>query len=313
MKFARDFKETLASQDFPSHWVNRAIPYGQLKKCLKKVQRELQDLGLDPETLRALLDPTTTYPVALQYNLKTATDSNFVQPKLTVYVHLQDGVAVDASLTPTSRGFFERVAAELRSDYLSATDAHTNTPSLITSAVRVPSDHEAAAYGHNTYETIEVPLVFDAEFFDMLQSDVNNLDALQIEEGKRMTVEVVELGREVSLVCRTSRFTKSDLARWRCIFELYLDAEVFFSTHEKDHGTRSSQMALKQLQWFQTEVEKAHLAKDFKLRESQMAFSRFVNLNLILLKNIQFQELNKLAIVKILKSQCNRTNRRIWC
>lgn len=55
---------------FPPHWVNQAIPYSQLKKCLKKVQRELQDLGLDPDTLRALLDPNNTSPVALQYKLK---------------------------------------------------------------------------------------------------------------------------------------------------------------------------------------------------------------------------------------------------
>ncbi|KHO01116.1 RING-14 protein [Metarhizium album ARSEF 1941] len=311
MKFARGFKETLANQDFPPHWVTRAIPYGQLKKCLKKVQRELHDLGLDPETLRALLDPTTTSPIALQYNLKTATDSNFVQPKLTVYVHLEDGVAVDASLTPTSRGFFERVAAEIRSDHLALAGVHTLTQSASTSPVR-SSPHDAGLQAdgddHDTYETVEVPLVCDAEFFDMLQSDVNNLDALHVEEEGRMTAEAVELGKEVSFVCRTSRFSKSDLTRWRRIFELYLDAEVFFSTHERDHGTRSSQMALKQLQWFQTEVEKGYLANNFKLRESQMAFTRFVNLNLSLLKNLQFQELNKLAIVKILKKFDKRTS-----
>lgn len=59
----------LTKLDFPAHWIEHAIPYGQLKKCLKKVQRELQDLGLDPETLRALLDPDTASPVALHYKL----------------------------------------------------------------------------------------------------------------------------------------------------------------------------------------------------------------------------------------------------
>lgn len=54
---------------FPPHWVAHAIPYGQLKKCLKKVQRELQELGLDAETLRALLDSDTDSPVALNYSL----------------------------------------------------------------------------------------------------------------------------------------------------------------------------------------------------------------------------------------------------
>ncbi|KAG6001365.1 hypothetical protein E4U21_004415 [Claviceps maximensis] len=299
MKFARDFKETLASQDFPPHWVKNAIPYGQLKKCLKKVQQELRDLGLDPETLRALLDPNTTAPVALQYRLNAATNSNFVRPKLTVYVHLQDGVAVDASLTPTSRLFFERIAAEIRFDH----DFHTNLPKSSQNLVQVDGNLR-----HDGYERVEVPLVFDGKFFDLLQSDVNNLDTLQAEERQRMTADVVELGKEVSLVCRTSRFSKSDLSRWRCIFELYLDAEVFFGTHERDHGSRSSQLALKQLQWFQVEVDKRNLAKDFKLRESQVVFLRFVNLNLNLLKNLQFQELNKLAISKILKKFDKRTS-----
>ncbi|KAG5941074.1 hypothetical protein E4U53_007477 [Claviceps sorghi] len=295
MKFARDFKETLASQDFPLHWVKNAIPYGQLKKCLKKVQRELHDLGLDPDTLRALLDSNTTAPVALQYRLKAATNSNFVRPKLTVYVHLQDGVAVDASLTPTSRRFLEKIAAEVHLD--------TNSPKPPQNLIQENDDAE-----HDDYEKVEVPLVFDGQFFDLLQSDVSNLDALQAEERQRMTADVVELGKEVSSVSRTSRFSKSDLSRWRSIFELYLDAEVFFGTHERDHGSRSSQMALKQLQWFQVEVEKRNLAKDFKLRESHIVFLRFVNLNLNLLKNLQFQELNKLAIFKILKKFDKRTS-----
>jgi hypothetical protein len=58
------------TSDFPDHWVAQAIPYSQLKKCLKKVQRELQDLGLDQETLRALLDAEAAAPVALQYKLR---------------------------------------------------------------------------------------------------------------------------------------------------------------------------------------------------------------------------------------------------
>lgn len=154
-----------------------------------------------------------------------------------------------------------------------------------------------------TYEIIEVPLVFDAEFFDMLQSDVENLDALQTEEEKNMTSEIVALGKEVEQVAKPRRFSKTDLARWRQIFELYLDAEIFFATHEQDHGSRTSQVALKQLQWFKNQVEKEGIAKGFKLAESQAAYTRFVNLNTSLLKNMQFQELNKTAVAKILKSK----------
>lgn len=36
-----------------------AVPYSQLKKCLKSIQRELKDLGLDPDTLHQLLAAQT--------------------------------------------------------------------------------------------------------------------------------------------------------------------------------------------------------------------------------------------------------------
>lgn len=314
------------SADFPPHWVERAIPYSQLKKCLKKVQRELQDLGLDPETLRSLLAANDGAPVALHYKLrgnitntqgsaaKTTADrfffdiesgSNIVRPKLTVNVHLRDGVAVDASLAPASRAFFEKIANEMVDDnertFISQLQAKEQRDARARAREEQQDGHSCDP-GTGNYETIEVPLVFDAEFFDMLQNDVNKLDALQTEEQKQLTTEVMELSKEVSAVSRPSRFSKSDLARWRQIFELYLDANVFFATQESDHGARNSQRAVKQLQWFQNEVDRRNLAKEFKIRESRQAFARFLQLNASLLKNLQFQELNKLAVSKILKS-----------
>lgn len=306
---------------FPPHWVERAIPYSQLKKCLKKVQRELQDLGLDQETLRTLLSAEETAPVALQYKLRreipgrrrkaananilriTESGSKFVRPKLTVNVHLRDGVAVDASLTRESRGFLEKLASEILDDNKreSLDQIRANHCNDSGSSERLKADTNTGDIGN--YETIEVPLVFDAEFFDMLQNDVNELDVLQAEEQKQLTSEITELSKEVSAVSRPSRFSKSDLVRWREIFELYLDSNVFFATQECDHGARNSQRALKQLQWFQNEVEKRNLARDFKIPQSRHAFTRFLQLNASLLKNLQFQELNKLAVSKILKSE----------
>ncbi|KAJ4164107.1 hypothetical protein LMH87_005793 [Akanthomyces muscarius] len=307
MKFAHDLKQNLASQGFPPHWVERAIPYSQLKKCLKKVQRELQDLGLDQETLRALLSAEETAPVALQYKLRQS-GSKFVRPKLTVNVHLRDGVAVDASLTRESRGFLEKLASEILDDNKreSLDQVRANRQNDSGSSERLKADANNGDIGN--YETIEVPLVFDAEFFDMLQNDVNELDALQAEEQKQLTTEITELSKEVSAVSRPSRFSKSDMVRWREIFELYLDSNVFFATQECDHGARNSQRALKQLQWFQNEVEKRNLARDFKIPQSRHAFTRFLQLNASLLKNLQFQELNKLAVSKILKKFDKRTS-----
>jgi hypothetical protein len=55
MKFAHNFKETLQREGFPTYWVESAIPYSQLKKCIKKVEGELRSVGLDSETLAHLV------------------------------------------------------------------------------------------------------------------------------------------------------------------------------------------------------------------------------------------------------------------
>ncbi|KAI5466529.1 SPX domain-containing protein [Mariannaea sp. PMI_226] len=344
MKFAHDFKESLATQDFPPHWVNQAIPYSQLKKCLKKIQGELRSLGLDAETLRSLLDPQNDSPVALKYKLSAASDSKLLRPKLTVNVHLRNGVPINASLSTTSKEFLNNIASnisqERRRQSLRATavqgtvhSSDTDDTEPITQPIAVSElsasqsdgtkEHDSTSAPEpqplsqrvaphiaddDTYETIEVPLVFDGEFFDILQSDVSNLDALQAEEEEKMTAEIVDLGKEVAQVAKPSRFSKNDLSRWQNIFELYLDAEVFFATHENDHGSRSSQVALKKLKWFQDQVETRGLVKEFRLPESRAAFTRFMSLNASLLKNLQFQELNKLAVTKILKKFDKRTS-----
>jgi hypothetical protein len=54
MKFAHEFKTALIQEGFPREWVDLSIPYGQLKKVLKKVSTELREIGLDPATLAQL-------------------------------------------------------------------------------------------------------------------------------------------------------------------------------------------------------------------------------------------------------------------
>jgi E3 ubiquitin-protein ligase BAH len=147
-----------------------------------------------------------------------------------------------------------------------------------------------------------VPLTSDAEFFGLLRDDVLSLDALQVKEQKAMMDEAKALGKEVSKVVTPFKATNTDLDRWRELFDIYLQAEVFFSTNELDHGSRNSITALKQLQWFQAEVTKRGLSKAFKLSASRDAFEKFARINMTLLCNLKFQEINQLAISKILKS-----------
>lgn len=54
MKFAHNYTNALKREDYPSRWVDSAISYKQLKKCINRVKKELSSLGLDPETLNIL-------------------------------------------------------------------------------------------------------------------------------------------------------------------------------------------------------------------------------------------------------------------
>ena len=155
-------------------------------------------------------------------------------------------------------------------------------------------------------QRIEVPLTFDAEFFGLLKNDVLTLDAIQAKEQKALTEEIQALGNEVSKLAVPVKSNKTDLDRWREVFDLYLQAGVFFSTNELDHGSRTSSVALKQLQWFQQQVSRLDIPKSFKLAKSREALDRFTRVNMTLLRNLKFQEINQLAITKILKSKVSK-------
>jgi E3 ubiquitin-protein ligase BAH len=165
-----------------------------------------------------------------------------------------------------------------------------------------PSGQKALPKDGPVIQRVEVPLTFDVEFFELLQGDVTNLNMLQAGEQKRMTDEIVALSTEVTNLTKPSKFSKTDLYRWRELFDIYLQAGIFFSTHELDHGSRDSTVALRQLEWFQREVTKRRLVDSFKLPASRQALNRFISINVTLLWNLKFQEINQKAITKILKS-----------
>lgn len=56
MKFSHSFAEELQSSNYPSEWRDAAIRYRQLKKCIKKVQKELVELGLSTDMLKSLAE-----------------------------------------------------------------------------------------------------------------------------------------------------------------------------------------------------------------------------------------------------------------
>ncbi|OTA98579.1 hypothetical protein M426DRAFT_69528 [Hypoxylon sp. CI-4A] len=310
MKFAQEFRKSLQKEGFPQKWVDSAVPYGQLKKCLKKVTNELKELGLDKETLTQLAasqkDPSA---VAFQYHLDgKATDSNHFRPRLTFSIHLKDGVVVDAKLTPATREFLKKIVSstgDARDAPAIELDQTKPAPDSCSSCQVPPSEDESLLV-----QKVEVPLVFDGEFFEILQTDVSNLDALQGEEQDKLGKEIALLGEEINKATKPSKGRKArgDLETWRNIFELYLDARVFFSNRETDHGARTSAQAIEQLRWFQGQVVSKKLMHGLKLENSRQAYNRFLNMNVLLLQILKFQEINNLAVTKILKKFDKRTS-----
>lgn len=139
MKFAREFRTALVNEGYPARWVNAAIPYGQLKKSIKKVASELQSIGLDSETLAQLTQPSPEAEpgrresaVAFQYNfdgkvpsfpptgspalipLSGTKETKEFRPKLTMFVTLDQGIAVDATLSKDTRKYLEKLARKQR-------------------------------------------------------------------------------------------------------------------------------------------------------------------------------------------------------
>jgi E3 ubiquitin-protein ligase BAH len=154
-------------------------------------------------------------------------------------------------------------------------------------------------------KTVEVPLSSDSAFFQILNKELSILNDLQERERNRLTQEIVLVGNEVKAISdAASSSAKSDLNTWREIFRLYTESQVFFSTGERDAGMRNSTSAQKQLQSFTDVV--ARQKRGFKLKKSSKAsLDRFLRVNVELLRNLRFHEINSLALTKIMKSIIN--------
>ena len=114
MKFNHEFKEALLREGFPPYWVESAVPYGQLKKVIKKVKNELEtmlkEIGLEPdEFVSAQIQSDargSDGSVVFQYNFD---GDEVFRPKLTLY--FEGDQPVDATLSPNTREYLRTIVA----------------------------------------------------------------------------------------------------------------------------------------------------------------------------------------------------------
>ncbi|EOD45043.1 Zinc finger RING-type protein [Neofusicoccum parvum] len=221
MKFGHAFQDHLQQDGFPAHWVASAISYRQLKKCIKRVQKELAGLGLDAATLGQLLrtaeqerdEKLAEYLLSNPQSTSCHPDAPALfQPKLLIAVDEDTGEPLDAHLSPKTREYMHQLAT-------------------------------------------------------------------------------------------TQQLSDTDMAKWRKIFELYLESKIFFSTNELDHGKHDSAKAQVLLKKFSDELQRQEIVSSFRKKESSVALEQFLQLNMNLLQTLRFQEINDLAMHKILKSR----------
>lgn len=166
---------------------------------------------------------------------------------------------------------------------------------------------EGLAVSDEHVETIEIPLASDGEFFQILNKELSNLETLQKRERSRLTQQISKVGQEVSrLANKTTDKSKGDLYAWREIFRLYIESEIFFSTNELDHGARDAATAQKNLEKFSMAVGRQR--SQLKLgRSGRQALEQFMLINIDLVRNLKFQDINRTAMNKILKKFDKRT------
>ncbi|KAK5057771.1 hypothetical protein LTR84_011772 [Exophiala bonariae] len=332
MKFGQDFQAALARDEYPQQWIDSAISYKKLKKCIKRVQEELQSLGLDKGILDELWQHVDIGPnngevsaadTRLHYSMDGASEVKFT-PKLTIAIDPTDGSPVDAWLSSNTR----RVLRELAKSSHTTSDSSSSRSNSVVgrSEVRGSLSHDKAEPRADLpadpdcpseiqqneraqhLETIEVPLTSDSEFFQILRRELADLDSLQQSERERMEKEIIKLGHELrDLKSNKSKKSRQEIEVWRRIFELYSDAEVFLSSHEADAGSRDYTHAQQHFQHFSKALQAQQNGVLKLSKPVAESLGRFLNINIKLLRLMKFQDINRTALAKIMKKFDKRT------
>ena len=308
MKFAREFQASLEKGEYPQIWLQSAISYKKLKKCIKKVQAELEALGLDRSTLAALWQEDEVARHAqiggrkgrqLQYTVEDDHLSRFV-PKLIIELDPEDGSPMDARLSPETRRYVQTLPVKRKQTL----EVPTLAQQFHTIVLKEINDANSSSGN----ETIEVPLTSDTEFFGILQTELVQLDQLQEIEQARLKSEIVELGHELNdLKASQSKKAKGCVETWREIFRLYTESQIFFSSHEQDAGARDSDRAQKQMELFRTNLMNEKSQQMRLDKSTHLVLERFLRINVELLRFVKFQEVNLKALSKILKKHDKQT------
>lgn len=346
MKFAKVLEQTLIEEDIPEEWIEAAIQYKSLKKCINKVVSELQYLGLEQNTLKLIIDDKAKHQVVEMDN-NEYTPSN---PVVAEYTLTKSNFGQNDHIIPMLKISFDYNNADISDDHINEVWLRLkskietligNEDSIIESVsnriyelnedkslVLSPrvSRREGSPIPENYLEQIAgetldnsskrsemlIMLKSDSQFFQMLNGELENLDKLKQDEESKLIVEVKAISESIQQLANPAKgpLRKSDLYKWRELFKIYLDSEVYFKYNETSVSAseRDGEQVKRNLNEFISRVEKTSLTDQFKNKKSMAAFNQFLKMNFHLLKVLQFQSINSTAFRKILKKFDKQTS-----
>ncbi|KAF1839577.1 hypothetical protein BDW02DRAFT_563633 [Decorospora gaudefroyi] len=328
MKFGHVFKESLRNEGFPPEWVDSAISYSQLKKCIKRLTDELQQVGLDPATLSKLLKHVEDYNAStdqdddqerpFEYILSPSSSADGASqsrkafhPKLLFSVNELTGEVTGAQLDEETKRKLQMLAVETGLSQMRVFEdsgSSLNTVDSVDPSNVITSVPTNASRNRPGYRTIEVPITSDAEFFTRLTTEVSGLEKLQQREQKRMNGQIEELGKQVSRLTNPDRRgNRKMLSVWRQVFQIYVEEGIFFGTTEQDHKAHNSEKAMQRLAGFSNKIATAGLVEKLKKKDNLHALNTFLHINREILQGLRFGEINHNAMLKILKKFDKRT------
>lgn len=329
MKFGKELEQTLIEEEIPEEWVGAAIQYKVLKKCINKVVAELKLLGLEQNTLKLLLEnphsaqivevdeshTTPTNPVIAEYLLSKLKHSDVIRPKLKITIDYGDTEYTDDHIAELGRELRAKIEHLLNDEEGHGLERGENIVELTESNQLVLSPQlsrarvEANQGGRHQHNEIIIVLNSDSKFFQMLDAELENLDKLRTEEERKLIGEVESISAVVKSLT-DPKVSTSDMYKWREIFRIYLDLEVFFRYNESLLASLERSLAqIKQhLDDFMLRVSQTAVAEQFKRKQARKAFTDFVAMNYHLFKILQFQSINSKAFTKILKKFDKQTS-----
>jgi E3 ubiquitin-protein ligase BAH len=331
MKFGHVFKETLRREGYPPDWVESAISYSQLKKCINRLTTELAQVGLNPATLGTLLKQVEDYNASndedgnvdrpFEYILSgDGEDEDGIDstrkgerkkflPKLLFYVDEVTGEVHSAKLDEDTRSKLQMLAVATGVSQLRVFEEPDNQSIASKDSAKSASGLHSPPFANGTrkrpgFRTVEIPLTSDTEFFATLTSQLSGLEALQTKEEKRMHVQIEELGKQVAIFTDPDKKPNKKLIPvWRQIFQLYVESGIFFGTTEQDHKAHDADKAAQRFLEFSQKIKTTGLVDKFKKPESITALNKFMHINREILQGLRFGEINHVAMLKILKSK----------